>query len=111
VAIGPNVTANTIIGMSMICAGKFRIGIKDEIINSRVLHTTLFPVTYKPTVCSPLNNLTASNDDSKIFAMILEDTHVSSSTIQTCITEAFTAIPKAETKIESTIEAVGLPEF
>jgi hypothetical protein len=99
VDIGPNVAVNTIIGMSMIQAGKFSsLDVKDNMIDSGVLYTTPFKVTYKPTIRSLPSSLTSSNDYSKTFATISEDTHVHSSTIQACIIEAFTA-SSASTKL------------
>jgi hypothetical protein len=84
--------------MSMIRAGKFSLDVEDDMINSGVLDTTPFKVTYKPTIRLLPNSLTSSNDDSKTFATISEDTHVHSSTIQACIIEAFTA-PSASTEL------------
>jgi hypothetical protein len=45
VAIGPNVAVNTIIGMSMIRAGKCSLDIQDDMIDLGILDTTPFPVT------------------------------------------------------------------
>jgi hypothetical protein len=112
VAIGPNVAVNTIIGMSMIRAGKFSLDVEDDMIDSGVLDTTPFPVTYKPTIRSLPNNITASNDDSKTFAALSEDTHVPLSTIQNCIAEAFNVMPEpAIDAADPALEAAELREF
>jgi hypothetical protein len=57
VAIGPNIAVNTIIGMSMIKAGKFSLDVKDNIIDSGILDTSPFTVIYKPTVRAKPNTL------------------------------------------------------
>jgi hypothetical protein len=87
VAIGPNVAVNTIIGMSMIKAGKLSLDVEDDLIDLGVLDTKPFSVVYKPTVRAMPNTLN-SNDTNKVLN-IEPDTHVSIETINACSTQAF----------------------
>jgi hypothetical protein len=63
VAMGDNIAINTLLGMSMICPAKFSLDLEDDVINSSILDTVPFPVTYKQTNRS-LPNLASLTDSS-----------------------------------------------
>ena len=89
VVIGDNVAVNTLIGMSMIRPGKFSLNLEDNVIDSGVLDTEPFPVTYKQTNRS-LPNLSALGTDTNnrtLKASLIP--HVSIKSIKACITQAF----------------------
>ena len=67
VAIGDNVAVNTLLGMSMIRPAKFSLDLEDDVVDSGILNTAPFPVTYKQTNRS-LPNL-ASITDSTVHAL------------------------------------------
>jgi hypothetical protein len=88
VAIGDNIAVNTLIGMRMICPAKFSLDLKDNAINSGILDTKPFPVTYKQTNCLLLNFASIMNSAEKTL-LTLSKPHVSTETIKACITQAF----------------------
>jgi hypothetical protein len=96
VAIGPNVAVNTIIGASMIKAGKFSLDIEDGIIDSGVLDTSPFTVVYKPTVRAMPNTL--NSHDGKRTLHIKQDDHVSIETINACSIQAFPSTSESITR-------------
>jgi hypothetical protein len=95
IAIGPNVAVNTIIGMSMIKAGKLSLDVEDDLIDSGVLETNPFKVIYKPTVRAMPNTLN-SNDENKTL-LTDSDNHVSIETINACSSQAFTPSSESTT--------------
>ena len=95
IAIGPNVAVNTIIGMSMIKAGKLSLDVEDDLIDSGVLETNPFKVIYKPNVRAMPNTLN-SNDENKTL-LIDDDNHVSIETINACSAQAFTSASNGNT--------------
>jgi hypothetical protein len=88
VAIGNNVAVNTLIGMSMIRLAKFSLDLEDDLIDSGILDTEPFPVTYKQTSRS-LPNLASITDSSEHTLAIFSEPHVSLDMIKTCIAQAF----------------------
>jgi hypothetical protein len=52
IAIGEQVSVNTILGMAMIKPAFFSLDLKDHVVDPRVLDTNSFEVIYKPTIIS-----------------------------------------------------------
>jgi hypothetical protein len=88
VAIGNNVAVNTLIGMSMIWPAKFSLDLEDNVIDSGILDTEPFPVTYKQTNRS-LPNFAAATSSAGQTLVTFTSPHVSMDTIQACIAQAF----------------------
>jgi uncharacterized Zn finger protein (UPF0148 family) len=88
VAIGDNVAVNTLIGMSMIRPAKFSLDLEDDVIDSGILDTEPFPVTYKQTSRS-LPNLASITNSSEHTLATFTEPFVSLDTIKTCIAQAF----------------------
>ena len=88
VAIGDNVAVNTLIGMSMIKPAKFSLDLEDNVIDSGILDTAPFPVTYKQTTGSLPNRASLTNSSEHTLATFSQS-HVTLETIQTCISQAF----------------------
>jgi hypothetical protein len=95
VAIGPNVTVNTIIGMSMIKAGKFSLNVEDNVIDLGILDTSPFTVIYKLTIHTMPNTL--NSHKGKMTLHINHDNHVSIETINACSIQAFPSTSKSIT--------------
>jgi hypothetical protein len=93
-----NIAINTISGMSMIRAGKFSLDIEDDLIDSGLLDTTPFLVTYKPTNRSMPNTHRHANNNKQSFGTLNTNLHISYKTITACMTEEFknTAAASAE---------------
>jgi uncharacterized Zn finger protein (UPF0148 family) len=88
VAIGDNVAVNTLIGMSMIRPAKFSLDLEDNVIDSGILDTEPFPVTYKQTNRS-LPNFSATSSSSEQTLATFAEAHVSMEEIQACISQVF----------------------
>jgi hypothetical protein len=88
VAIGDNVAVNTLIGMSMIRPAKFSLDLEDDVIDSGILNTEPFPVTYKQTSHSLPNLASITNSLEHTLATFTEP-FVSLDIIKTCIAQAF----------------------
>jgi hypothetical protein len=105
VAIGDNVAVNTLIGMSMIRPAKFSLDLEDDVIDSGILDTTPFPVTYKQTNHSLPNFASLKDSSEQTLATFTKPQvsfadsvnaikscikpHVSMDTIKACIAQAF----------------------
>jgi hypothetical protein len=88
VAIGDNVAVNTLIGMSMIRPAKFSLDLEDDVIDSGILDTAPFPVTYKQTTRSMPNMASVTNSSEHTLATFTHS-HVTLETIKSCISQAF----------------------
>jgi hypothetical protein len=88
VAIGDNVAVNTLIGMSMIRPAKFSLDLEDDVIDSGILDTEPFPVTYKQTDRS-LPNFAAIMNSTEQTLVTQTKPHISMETIRACIAQAF----------------------
>jgi hypothetical protein len=89
VAIGDNVAVNTLLGMSMIRPAKFSLDLEDDVIDSGILDTEPFPVTFKQTNRSMPNLASVTDLNAHSLATTLDFPHVSLETIHSCITQAF----------------------
>ena len=83
VALGSQVAVNTIIGMSMIRAGKFSLDLEADVMDPGILDTAPFPLIFKPASCSvpDLSNAPA--------VPVSENTSVTPSIIDKCRNDVF----------------------
>jgi hypothetical protein len=68
IALGCNVSVNTIIGMPMIRPAKLSLDLVDNVVESGILDTEPFSVIYRPTIQSAPDFSSISSDDPKLFA-------------------------------------------
>jgi hypothetical protein len=82
IALGDNVSVNTIIGLSMIRPAKFSLDLSDDVMEPGVLDTEPFPVIYKPTIRSmpDFSNV----DEAAIKSLHSSSNSISVETVRQC---------------------------
>jgi hypothetical protein len=96
VALGCNVSVNTIIGMSMIRPAKLSLDLVDNVVESGILDTEPFPVIYRPTIQSAPDFSSTSSNDPKLFPSTTEFEHVTSNEVKACALSLSTDIATAD---------------
>jgi hypothetical protein len=85
IALGNQVSVNTIIGISMIRPAKLSFDITDNVVESGLLDTEPFPVIYRPTIKSAPDFSKVNSDDPKLFSSNTEYEHVTPDDVESCI--------------------------
>jgi hypothetical protein len=115
IALGDNVSVNTIIGMPMIRPAKMSFDLIDNVVESGILDSEPFPVLYRPTIQSPPDFSNVSKEgDPKLFTAEFE--HVSTAQVKACslamadfvATSAFAKSIVNRTLISDSAEIVGM---
>ena len=88
VALGEVVGVNTIMGMSMICPGKFNLDFDNNVVTSDVLNCEPFPVTYK-SVQKLMPNFNNKNGNSTVLSSVARKDDDVENLMQNCIKDAF----------------------
>jgi hypothetical protein len=96
IALGCNVSVNTIIGMPMIRPAKLSLNLVDNVVESAILDTEPFPVIYRPTIQSASDFSSISSDDPKLFASTTKFEHVTSNEVKPCALSLSTDIATAD---------------
>jgi hypothetical protein len=84
IALGNEVSVNTIIGMPMIRPAKLSFDLVDNVVESGILDTEPFPVIYRPTIQSSPDFSQVSSDDPKLFKSMIDYDHVTSAEVKAC---------------------------
>jgi hypothetical protein len=85
IALGNQVSVNTIIGMPMIRPAKLSFDLVDNVVEPGILDTEPFPVIFRPTIQSAPDFSTVASDDPKLFITNQNFDHVTSSAVKACI--------------------------
>jgi hypothetical protein len=85
IALGHQVSVNTIIGMPMIRPAKLSFDLVDNVVESGILDTEPFPVIYRPTIQSAPDFSKVSSDDPKLFKSMIDYDHVTTADVKACI--------------------------
>ena len=96
IALGNEVSVNTIIGMPMIRPAKLSFDLVDNVVDSGILDTEPFPVIYRPTIQSAPDFSQVSSDDPKLLKSIIDFDHVSSADVKACALAMTNDIATAE---------------
>jgi hypothetical protein len=96
IALGNEVSVNTIIGMPMIRPAKLSFDLVDNVVESGILDTEPFPVIYRPTIQSAPDFSQASSDDPKLFQSITDYDHVTSAEVIACTLAMTTDLATAD---------------
>ena len=88
VALGAGVGVNTIMGMSMICPGKFTLNVEDDVVTSGVLDCSPFPVTYK-SVQRTMPNFNNNEGDSTVLCTANQNNENVKELVKSCIKDTF----------------------
>ncbi len=109
IALGKDVSVNTIIGIPMIRPARLSYDLVDNIVEPGVLDTEPFPVIYRPTIQSAPDFTKAETDNPKLFA-IAEYDHITANDVKACITALNNETKTAEsaTPIDDNVEIPGM---
>jgi hypothetical protein len=86
IALGKHVSVNTIIGMPFIQPAQLSLDLVDNVVNSGVLDTEPFPISFRPTSTSAPDFSRISDDDVKLLVSNSHWDHVLSENVRACIT-------------------------
>jgi hypothetical protein len=84
IALGKSVLVNTIIRMPMIRPAKLSLDLVDNVVESGVLDTKLFPVAYRPTIQSTTDFSKTNSDSNKLLLTHLTLGHITTEDATAC---------------------------
>ena len=116
IALGNNVSVNTIIGMPMIRPAQLSFDLVDNVVESGILDTEPFPVIFRPTIQSAPDFSNITSDDPKLFAATTDFEHITTADVKACTLAMSTDIATAEfakpiddkNKINDNVEIAGM---
>jgi hypothetical protein len=116
IALGNEVSVNTIIGMPMIRPAKLSLDLVDNVVESGILDTEPFPVIYRPTIQSTPDFSQVASDDPKLLKLSIDYDHVTSAEVRACTLAMASDIATAEfakpiskkTKFDDNVEIAGM---